>query len=130
MISQYPVLNSDFAGNITHRENLVQKQLEGLSAAQSEAVRDRNPLLYEAMKEFNRTMLVQAHAYALLLSSIGTGKDQCDNVAKQTAEELIKKNRDQTVACLITYRNEVLKEGAGHQSVREVCMIMKPVVAK
>lgn len=118
--SQYPVLNNEFAGNEMVRKNLIEKLFENLSPVQSETVRDTNTLLFEAMKEFNKTMLVEVHAYSLLLSSVGTGKEQCDCEAKQKAEEIIRKNLEETIACLITYRNQALKEGAGHKYINEV----------
>lgn len=120
-MSQYPVLNSEFAGNKTYRENMVETLFKDLTLEQREAVRDTNTLLFEAMKEFNKTMLVEVHACSLLLSATGTGKEECDIVAQRKAEDILRKRRDETIACLITYRNEALKEGAGHESLREVC---------
>lgn len=117
---QNPVLTGSFGGNKTDRENLIQELFKNMSPEQTEAVRDEGPLLIEAKKEFNKTMLIEVHSYLILLSSLGTGSENCDNVAKQKAEELIRKKCEESIACLTTYRNEVLKEAAGLETVRQV----------
>lgn len=94
--------------------------MENITSAQSAVIRDQNSLLTEGIKAFNITFSVQVQSYAVTKSTFASNKPNCDIVAKQKSDEIITKARDDTISCLATFREQVLRDGKGFNDIRQV----------
>lgn len=114
-------MHGNFGGTKKDRNELVQKLLSEVTSEQRVIFTDTSPILYEGMKAFNGSISTQVRTYAIFKASIASERPHCDSMAHRQAEELVRKARDDTIACFGPFRTRVLKEGQGLSNIREVC---------
>lgn len=93
----------------TKAENiaLFHQFLDAGKPEQIAAYRDDNPILKEVLKVFNQTVQTQVIGYAVHKSILTSNDKECDRIALEKADAIMKKAFGDTCECLITFRLKV-----------------------
>lgn len=77
---------------------------------QMAAYRDDNPVMKEVLKAFNKTVQTQVNGYSAHTAMLISNDQECDRLAKEKADAIMKKAFEETVTCLVTFRQRIRSE--------------------
>lgn len=87
-----------------------ERYLETGTTDQQAVYRDDNPLLREVVKAFNSTVFTQINGYLAHKSMIVSSDKECDRVATEKSDRLMREAFDKAVVCLAEFRQRVRSE--------------------
>lgn len=105
-----PPVTGNLSGTKSDKIALFEEYLNAGKPEQTFAYRDDNPILREVLKEFNKTMQTQVNGYAVHKSMLISDEKDCDRKAIDRANSIMQKAFDDTVDCLIQFRQRVRSE--------------------
>lgn len=100
-------MTGDLGGTKADKIALFEQYLNAGKPEQTVAYRDDNPILKEVLKEFNKTMQTQVNGYAVHKAMLISDEKNCDRKAIDKANLIMQKAFDDTVECLIQFRQRV-----------------------
>lgn len=103
-------MTGNLGGTKSNKIALFEEYLNAGKPEQITAYRDDNPILREVLKEFNKTMQTQVNGYAVHKAMLISDDENCDRKAVDRANLIMQKAFDDTVECLIQFRQRVRSE--------------------
>lgn len=103
-------MTGDLSGTKADKVALFEKYLNAGKPEQTAAYFDENPILKLVLKEFNKTVQTQVNGYAVHKSMLISPDKECDRIAEEKADKIMQKTFDDTVECLIQFRQRVRSE--------------------
>lgn len=105
-----PPLTGNLGGTKADKVALFEKYLNAGKPEQKAAYRDDNPILRPIHIHFNKTVQTQINGYAIHRVMLTSSDENCDRKAAESADAIMQKAFDDTVECLMQFRNRVRAE--------------------
>lgn len=105
-----PPVTGNLGGTKADKVALFEKYLNAGKPDQTAAYCDDNPILREILKHFNKTVQTQVNGYAVHKAMLISSDQNCDVKAMEKADSVMQKAFDDTVECLIQFRQRIRSE--------------------